>query len=538
MTVGISESPASQRTKRWKRHRVSAALAAAGLASVTILAGCSSGGDSASDAGGDAAGGEAEQVASCEEDPDNALCGSSATNMQGKTVEFGYSRIAGWPPSAAPEAMWPQFQEYAKQNYGYTVSDLKFAEAPFGELFQKIAPTLASGSNEFNLMIVDSQWLGALAEPGWIVKADTVFQLNPQLDIEPYSSLVSSTYQVYPDGSGQRWGFPQMPDTQGVFLRKDWLEDPANQAAFKEATGKDLPTTYEQYENITMADFVEIVAFFNQPDKGVNGTALMYSKEYDFFSCAWYPFAYSQGGAAWDPATRTVWGVLNSDVNAKALEEFVGLKQYQPETFATQGIGDMIDLFTQGKVFSAFQWLAVGAFMHNPDAPAGGVQSPDQYLAIPLPKFPGPDGEPNIIGAMGGQPWVINAFNTEDQTRVAVDFLKWWYLPETQDTFILEYGGLPWSKEGAANPKYQDIPYLKPFLYMLGEGKSQDFWHEPDYSQMLAIQQEAFSAYATGQVTDPMKALEYAAAKQQEILFNSGRSETPPPDGTGELTLG
>jgi len=551
MTLGTTQSPAGQRTRRWKgRRQTAAAIAAVGMASAMILAGCTSGGDSASDSGGsDSASDSGDSAdsgdsgdsggagASCEEDPDNPLCGSSPTNMQGKTIEFGYSRISGWPPSSAPELMWPQFQEYAQENYGYEVSDLSFAEAPFGELFQKIAPTLASGSSEFNIMIVDSQWLGALAEPGWIVKADNVFDLNPDLDIEPYSSLVTSTYQVYPDGSGQRWGFPQMPDTQGVFLRKDWLDDPANQEAFKAETGKDLPTTYEEYENIMMDDFIEIVAFFNGRVNDAFGTAMMYSKEYDFFSCAYYPFAYSQGGEIWDPETRTVWGVLNSDVNAAALEEFVSLKEFQPETFATQGIGDMIDLFTQGKTFSAFQWLAVGAFMHNPEAPEGGVQSPDQYLAIPLPKFEGPDGEPNIIGAMGGQPWVINAFNDEDQTRVAVDFLKWWYLPETQDTFILEYGGLPWSKEGAANPAYQDIPYLKPFLYMLSEGRSQDFWHEPDYSQMLAIQQEAFSAYATGQISDPMAALEYAAAKQQEILYNAGRSETPPPDGTGELTL-
>ncbi len=62
-------------------------------------------------------------------------------------------------------------------------------------------------------------------------------RVEPQLDIEPYSSLVTNTYQVYPDGSGQRWGFPQMPDTQGVFLRKDWLEDQANQAAFRTRKG-------------------------------------------------------------------------------------------------------------------------------------------------------------------------------------------------------------------------------------------------------------------------------------------------------------
>ena len=129
---------------------------------------------------------------------DNPLLGSNATNMKGKTLDFAYSRIAGWPPSAAPEAMWPAFQAYAQKTYGYTVNKITFAEAGFGDLFQKIAPTLASKSQQFNVMIVDSQWLGALAEPGWIVKADDVFKLNPDMDKKPYSSLVTSTYQGKP----------------------------------------------------------------------------------------------------------------------------------------------------------------------------------------------------------------------------------------------------------------------------------------------------------------------------------------------------
>ena len=155
-----------------------AALAAVGLASTAVLAGCSSGDDGASGtddpAASDDGGNDSENLnedgggETCADNPENPLCGSSDTNMQGKSIEFGYSRIGGWPPSSAPEAMWPAFQSYAKETYGYDVSDLAFAEAPFGELFQKIAPTLASGSNEFNLMIVDSQWLGALSEPGWI----------------------------------------------------------------------------------------------------------------------------------------------------------------------------------------------------------------------------------------------------------------------------------------------------------------------------------------------------------------------------------
>jgi len=474
-----------------------------------LLSACSSGGDEGSIA------------------KDSPLYGSNAENMKGKTIDFAYSRIGGWPPSAAPETQWADFQKYAMDNFGYTVNKITFAEAPFGELFQKVAPTLASKSQEFNLLIVDSQWLGALSEPGWIVKADDVFAANPELDIKPFSSLVTNTYQVYPDGSGTRWGFPQMPDTQGVFLRKDMLEDPKEQAAFKAKTGKDLPSTYEVLSNIEFDDLVEIIDFFHRPAKGMYGTALMYSKEYDFFSCAYYPFAYSTGGKIWDPATNDVYGILNSPENEKAMEQFVGLKKYQPKNFAAFGIGDMIDLFTQGKAFSAWQWLAVGKFMSSDKVPA------DKVISIPLPKWNG-----KLIGAMGGQPWVINAFNDDDHMRVAVDVLKWWYTKETQDKFIKENGGLPWSAEGAANEEYLAVAhYVKPFLYMLEEGRSQDFWHLPDYAEMLAVQQAAFNGYATGQVKTAKEALEYAAAKQQQILFNAGRTKTPPPDNVDSLKI-
>jgi len=522
----LAFSQADGRSAQLKKSKKGLRFAVAlGVAAGLVLAGCSS-----SDS--ETAAGDADATAEQDVDPseDNPLRGSSATNMQGKSITLGYSRIGGWGPSAAHEAMFPAFQSYAKDNYGYDV-DLTFAEAPFGELFQKIAPTLAAGSQEFNIMIVDSQWLGALAEPGWIVAADKIYDLNPELDIEPYSSLVESTYQVYPDGSGQRWGFPQMPDTQGVFLRLDMLEDPANQTAFEAEYGKPLPTTYEEYESIMMDDFLEVVAFFNAQDNGMFGTALQYSKDYDFFSCAYYPFAYSRGGEIWDQNSNQIWGILNSDVNAAAMEEFVGLKEYQAPSFATQGIGEVVDLFTSGQVFSGFQWLAIGSAMISPELEG-------KVLAIPLPKFEGPDGEPTIIGAMGGQPWVVNSFNDDDHMRVSIDFLKWWYLPETQDSFILENGGLPWSKEGLNNETYlNSAPYVKPFKYMLEEGRSQDFWHVPEYAQMLAIQQEAWNGYAAGTVPSAADALEYTAAKQQEVLYNSGRTQEPPPEGTASLTL-
>lgn len=500
------------------RRQLLKGMAAVGVAAVTAnaLAACAP-------AGAPAGGGAPAPAGT------SPLAGTVGDEMRGKTIELSLAVIAGWPPSQLPVEMFPKFAEMAKEKYGYTVTVRK-TEAPFAALFQKVAPTLASRSQEFNLIVSDSQWLGALAEPGWIVRADDVYALNPELDIEPFSSLVVETYQVYPDGSGQRWGFPQMPDTQGIFVRKDLLEDPAEQAAFEARYGRKLPTTYEELEPLTVQEWEPIFEFFTRPEKDFYGTAAQYSKEYDFFSCAYHPYVYATGGDIWDKTTGNVVGVLNTDANAAQLEYFRSLQKYQPPGSPDFGIGEMIDLFTQGKVFSAFNWLAVGLFMIPPELEG-------KVLALPHPKFIFPDGERKVIGAMGGQPWVINAFNDDDHMRVCIDFLKWWYQDDTQEEFV-QRGGLPWSKKGVNAPGFEELkPYTRAFKYMLEEGRSRDFWHLPEYAELLAIQQEAYSAYASGQVNDPKRVLDYIAGRQQALLFEKGRTQTPPPDELRNLTL-
>ena len=524
-------------TTRVSRRSMLAGSVAAGAAG--LLAACSSDSgtalvDSTSDTTTDStSGGDADVAETINPDDvaeDSPLRGSNAENMQGKTLEMGFAVLAGWPPSQLAVELFPDFAEFAKAEYGYDVSVVK-TEASFAELFQRIAPGLASGSQENNLMICDSQWLGALAEPGWIIRAEDVYALNPELDIPVYSSLVSDTYQVYPDGSGQRWGFPQMPDTQGLFLRKDMIEDPAEQAAFEAEYGWKLPQTYEEFEPLTMVQYEDIFAHFTRPDEGMYGTAMMYGKDYDSFSCAYHPHAYTTGDI-WDPETGSVLGFLNTDEHATALEYFVSLQKYQPPGSEANGIGTMIDLFNNEQVFSAMQWLAVGLFMQGNDGALA-----DKVMAVPHPKFTFPDGSTGVVGAMGGQPWVINAFNDDDHMRVSIDFLKWWYTDETQDKFIAA-GGLPWSEAGVNADGFEESSvYARAFKQMLGEGQSRDFWHLPEYAELLAIQQEAYNGYAAGLYDDPKRVLDFIAVKQQEVLLDAGRTTVPIPDDLKDITL-
>ncbi len=491
-------------------------MSGAGLGLASVLAACGASDDSSDTTA--AGGGEAPVE-------DSPLYGSNDTNMQGKTVAMGLATLAGWPPSQIPVDLYPDFAAYAKEKYGYDTTVTQTA-APFAELYQKIAPSLAGGSQEYNVIVSDSQWLGALSEPGWIVNADVIMEANPELDIEVYSDLVRETYQVYPDGSGIRWGFTQMPDTQGIFMRLDWLQDADNQAAFEAEYGWKMPTTYEEVSPLTIVEYEDLFAFFTRPDEGVFGLAAQYSKEYDFFSCAYHPFAYATGDI-WDPKTFEMVGVLNTPEHAEALEYFVSLMKYQPPGAEAFGIGSMIDLFNNGQVFAALQWNAVGLFMEGADGELAG-----KTLVGPHPRMV--DGE--TIGAMGGQPWVVNAFNDDDHMRCSIDFLKWWYTPETQAKFI-EQGGLPWSAEGVNADGFEEsAAYARAFKEMLGDGKSRDFWHLPEYAELLAIQQEAYNGYAAGQYKDAQSVLDYIAVKQQEVMIESGRCDVAIPDDMKGIT--
>ena len=92
----------------------------------------------------------------------NRLAAQESHPLAGKSIEMNILGIAGWVPSSLGVKMSPLFAEYVKEKYGYDVS-FNFQEAPFADLFQKAATSLVTRSQEFNIIISDSQWLGALA---------------------------------------------------------------------------------------------------------------------------------------------------------------------------------------------------------------------------------------------------------------------------------------------------------------------------------------------------------------------------------------
>lgn len=456
----------------------------------------------------------------------NIVVADDAT-MKGKTIDMTILGIAGWVPSKLGVDLAPEFSEYAKENYGYEVN-FSFDEAPFSALFQKAAASLATKSQEYNIIISDSQWLGAFAEPGWIVNMNDVIAMYPDLNIEWYNPVVKSAYMTYPDGTDSLYGLPQEGDVVVLYVRSDLFKDQKNKDDFKAKYGFDLPQTFEDWEKIDFNAFEKISEFFTRPDENLYGTVLQYSKEYDYMTMYLYPFMFSAGGDIWDSKTGTVYGILNSDINANAMEINKRWLKYQPDGVLNYGISENQDAFTQGKAATSFQWAAQGASM---------VYDKNKVEVMPPPGVKQVDGSIKRVYSIGGQPWVVNAFNDPEHMRVAMDFLRWWYLPETQIKFS-EGGGNPTTKEAMTAPGFEDInPWNRVYKYMMTEDTARDFWHVSKYSELLAIQQEGWTAFASNQVTDAKNTLEWIACNQQKVFYDSGLSEVAPPDNCSDVEL-
>jgi len=446
-----------------------------------------------------------------------------SSDMKGSSdkIEMSILGIGGWLPSSLAVDMSGLFAKYAKENYGYDV-EFSFQESPFSSLFQKAATSLATKSQEYNIIISDSQWLGAFAEPGWIVQLNDIIAESPVLsEVKWFDPIVKSAYMTYPDGSNSLYGLAQEADVLVLYVRKDMLEDPAERASFKGQYGYDLPLTFEDFIDISYDEYEQMIDYFTRPADDFYGTAIQFSKEYDFMTGSLYPFFWSTGGEIWDSKTGNVEGILNTEQNARGLEKMVSYLKYAPPGDINYGIGNVVEAFTQGKVFSAFQWAAMGAAM-IPD------NMKDKVMIVPPPGKRMADGTVKRVTSLGGQPWVINKFNDDVHMKIAIQFMEWWYTKDTQLEFARR-GGNPVNAAALNSPGFEDIqPWFKVLKYMLTEERARDFWHEPTYAEMLSFQQEEFTSFASGNSTDAMATLNSVAAEQQRILYEAGRTKTPP----------
>lgn len=438
---------------------------------------------------------------------------------------------------AAPDWGPTRFmQEYANKTYkSPTGNDVKLEIdfIPWGSFYERVAASMASGEKKYQLVVSDSQWIGTFIEGGQFMKLNEYIDKDSELqgilkDVHP---ALTESYGTYPYKSDNIYGFPQMPDTKVTVYRKDLFCDDGEQAAFKAKYNKSLPCTYEDWESVDWDTWGNIGEFFRRDDgsklgKGVAdgdfyGTAYQAGKAYDFSSGQALAFIWQNGGKIWDESNQPMAqaaGVVNSGSAIRGIEQYVDLLKYSPPVAKTgqMGIFAINDLYMQGKIAAIVNWNAVSATAIDPKS--SKVADVTGYALPPGTKNGGSELDRSDV--MGGQPFVLTTWNSEEVVQESLNIVKWWLSQDTQLNFA-KSGGSSALKSVMAMAEYDDIkPWNRAHRNLLKWQK--DFWHVPEFFELLTQQQEEFDKAITGQIT-AREAMNNIAAFQQELLTEAGR---------------
>ncbi|MEM8630636.1 MAG: ABC transporter substrate-binding protein [Pseudomonadota bacterium] len=446
-----------------------------------------------------------------------------------------------WPPT---RFMKEHFDKTYTSPDGHTTTlDMDFI--PWPSFYERVAASLTSGEQKYQMIVTDSQWLGAFVEGGYYMDLTDRIKADPELtailqDLHP--ALVSA-YSTYPHKTRAQleeigevpapgvsyYGFPQFPDTYVTFYRQDIFCHEGEMAAFQEKYGTNLPCSYEDWQDTDWTKWGQIGEFFQRKageelagetlSDDFYGIAYQAGKGYDFSTMQVNAFVWQQGGDIWDESVENAQaeGVVNSDVAVQAFDEYLSYLQYMPPVAKTGQMDIFViqDLYMQGKVGAIIDWVGLG----EPVLDSSASTVYDKSAFGPAPGTRLDDGSIDRTGNIGGQPFVLTTWNSDDVVNEALNVVKWWLSPETQLEAV-KNGGQSGRMSVMADPTYNDLrPWNRAHVEMIDWQK--DVWHIPEFFELLTQQQEEFDKAITGQIS-AKEALDNVAEFQQELLEDGG----------------
>src|SRR6266508_2292038 len=147
-----------------------------------------------------------------------SLLMADATFVRAEEVTLTMA-VPDWPPT---RIMKKFFDEQYKPKSGNTVKlDVDFI--PWPDFYTRVNASLTSGEQKYNVIVSDSQWLGAFVEGGYYRKINDLLDADPEFK-KTFMSIHPNplnAYATYPHKSENYYGFPQFPDVLVNFARKD-----------------------------------------------------------------------------------------------------------------------------------------------------------------------------------------------------------------------------------------------------------------------------------------------------------------------------
>jgi multiple sugar transport system substrate-binding protein len=353
-------------------------------------------------------------------------------------------------------------QELVNQYTAETGVKVTVQTTPWGDFQTKAFAEFNAKGDAYDMVVGDSQWLGAGATQGHYVDLTDFFKKNKLTDV-----MAPATVKYYAEYGGKYWAIPLEGDAIGWSYRKDWFEDPKEMAAFKAKYGYDLavPTTYAQLR--------DIAEFFYRPDEKKYGVAIYTDNSYDAMAMGVESAIFSYGGDLGDYPTYKVKGITNSKEAAAGLDMYKQLYKFTPPGWGKTFFVEDNQAITQNLAAMSMNFFAFFPPLvneaTNPNAKGTG------FFANPA----GPTGK--RFAALGGQG--ISVVSYSKKQAESMKFLEWFIKDDTQKKWAA-LGGYTCSQAVLKSAEFQNAtPYNKAFYDTMFMVK--DFWATPEYAEVL-----------------------------------------------------
>lgn len=302
-------------------------------------------------------------------------CEPGSCEFEGQTVTVLVNTAGEKGPISGP------FYEVRDEFEAATGATLDIVEVPFAEHFPKLMTDLTTGTGQYDTSIAGAWWLGDLVEGDFILPYDDFYN-DPRFPQWDYEDVLPGPRSLLEYG-GKKYMVANDHDGQVMYYRRDLLEDPDHQAAFKAEYGYDLKVPD------TWAEFRDVAEYFDGKDLNGDGTPddglTMHLKVggqgmFHFMSFA-APFVIGPDNPNlfwFDPETMDA--IMDSPGHQRAMETMIDLIQFGPEAMMAWSLGESWDHFLRGEAALTFTWGDLGAL-----AQEEGSQVKGKTGAAPMP---------------------------------------------------------------------------------------------------------------------------------------------------------
>jgi len=462
-------------------------------AMLVVLAGCSSGDDDDSGDATEAA--DTTEADATEADATEATeDGSAETETMaagdGEPVELSVVWFE-WAPAQLLEDF--ANQEYSKVNPNVTIS---MDAVPNPQWHDAIFTQFAARQTDFDIAILDSQWIGEAVEGGHVL--DLTDFAAESINPDDYPQNLLSAYGQYPraedglyDPAGNLYGLPALADSYVLIYRKDLIGE--------------APATWDE--------MIEKAAECQADNEGMYGLAFHGSGGSDEAAVMLNTQLWTHGGEIWDAQELQVEGILNSPENIEAATQLTDemLPLTPPGFVGTAFISEVNAAMAQGQTCMGFNWVAGLEGLQTPEV-SGALGETEEEILEKLGFARVPTDETEIV-SLGGMGMSVSAY-TENEQEV-LDFLAWFQQPEIQEAWG-EFGGVPAQTAALESDAFLTArPWNPAFVESVGDLK--DFWNMPEYFRLLDIHNSEANAMLSG-TQSAEDTLNNIASQQQEVM--------------------